>query len=550
VPDPTFPTADHAPVEIEHLVQTIKAEAARLQPDAVGGVQPSPARAIAPLQSAANANAFAAPDPSEAVLRRIEHAQGSLRWPERFSQFPFSLSQKLQDVVLRAHGFLFKKQKVVNLDLLAALSEVTVLLRAQAHNNLTQQQQYETLQQQVDHQTVDCLGQANQLTAQLAQGQDLRHQELTEWLTNLDVRLADLEKRLRGAPTGQDPREEWLNNLTQGQTQLQTWLNHLQSRLTQTEDTLQALNYLAESQTRLEQQQSALREQLVKETSHLRESLSQQFRLSNLLLENSYRTPREESNLLSPNSSALTERTTNLPMQSLSDHHLDAFYAAFEDKFRGSREDITQRLQVYLPRLEDVRQDLLDFQILDLGTGRGEWLELLRSSGYTAVGVDSNQIMAERCRARGLEVVEADAIAYLAELPDQSMGVITGFHIIEHLPFQGLIRLFQEAIRVLCPGGLIIFETPNADNILVGASSFYSDPTHQSPLISSTVRFIAEFVGFESAEILNLHPYPDQSRLTGSPLADRFSDYFYGPQDYAILARRGQRKLQPEEQKA
>ena len=216
-------------------------------------------------------------------------------------------------------------------------------------------------------------------------------------------------------------------------------------------------------------------------------------------------------------------------------HLLDSFYLAFEDRFRGSREDIVNRLKIYLPLIEEAKVGIADNSILDLGCGRGEWLELLQNSGYIARGIDINRVMLEQCRSRGLEVMESDAIAYLQSLPDSSFGAITGFHIIEHLPFEKLIKLLTETIRVLKPKGLVIFETPNPENILVGSHNFYMDPTHRNPLPPLLTKFILENAGFAHLKIINLHPYPDSLKVNGSEISEQFNRYFYGPQDYAVV---------------
>lgn len=216
-------------------------------------------------------------------------------------------------------------------------------------------------------------------------------------------------------------------------------------------------------------------------------------------------------------------------------HLLDSFYTAFEEKFRGSYEDIVDRLKVHLPLVEEARVGKTESPVLDIGCGRGEWIELLQKSGYVAQGLDVNSITIEECRNKGLNVIESDAIAYLQSLPEKSIGALTGFHIIEHLPFEILIKLFDEAVRVLVPGGLVIFETPNPQNVMVGSNTFYLDPTHRNPLPSPMIKFMAESRGLGQVRIIDLHPSPENLRLTGSDVAERFSDYFYGPQDYAVV---------------
>jgi SAM-dependent methyltransferase len=172
--------------------------------------------------------------------------------------------------------------------------------------------------------------------------------------------------------------------------------------------------------------------------------------------------------------------------------------------------------------------------IVDLGCGRGEWLELLKEEGYGAVGIDTNTVLLDRCRARGLEVVESDALRYLRGLPDNSLSAITGFHIIEHLEIEVLMKLLDEIVRALHPGGMVIFETPNPENVLVGSNYFYFDPTHRNPLPSLLMNFLLTSRGLHRIEVINLHAW-DQARISGKhALTARFNELFYGPMDYAI----------------
>jgi 2-polyprenyl-3-methyl-5-hydroxy-6-metoxy-1,4-benzoquinol methylase len=218
-------------------------------------------------------------------------------------------------------------------------------------------------------------------------------------------------------------------------------------------------------------------------------------------------------------------------------HILDALYVSFEDLFRGTREEIKARLHVYLPLIKEAKTDTDRMPIVDLGCGRGEWLEVLQEEGMRARGVDRNRVLLEECRQRGLEVVESDVLAYLQSLPEMSLGAVTGFHIVEHLPFEVMIALLDETMRVLKPGGMAIFETPNPENVLVGTYAFYLDPTHRNPLPSPMMKFLAEARGLCRVEILNLHPQPEAVRVAenGLDVAKRFNDHFYGPQDYAIV---------------
>jgi O-antigen chain-terminating methyltransferase len=213
---------------------------------------------------------------------------------------------------------------------------------------------------------------------------------------------------------------------------------------------------------------------------------------------------------------------------------LDAFYTAFEAAFRGGRDEIRQRLAVYLERLEPLRGT--GKPILDLGCGRGEWLELLGEAKVPAYGVDLNLVNVARGGEAGLDVRHEDALVHLRSLSEGSLAAVTAFHLIEHLPFETLAELVDEARRVLVAKGLLILETPNPENLQVATCTFRNDPTHRQPIPPAVARFLVENRGFGQVEILRLHPFPEADRLTErSELARRFNDFLYGPQDYAVI---------------
>lgn len=217
------------------------------------------------------------------------------------------------------------------------------------------------------------------------------------------------------------------------------------------------------------------------------------------------------------------------------EHLLDALYASFEDQFRGSREEIKQRLSVYLPILKDaeVRED-----VLDIGCGRGEWLELLRDEGVRSRGVDYNRVFVEQCRQISLDVTEEDALVHLRAVPDGSLSVVTSFHLVEHLPFEILVKLLDESIRTLKSGGLLILETPNPENFVVGSYSFYADPTHRNPIPSPTLQFLLEARGLCDIKVMNLRPL-EAARIEGeTEIIKRFNEYFCSAPDYGIIGRK------------
>lgn len=216
----------------------------------------------------------------------------------------------------------------------------------------------------------------------------------------------------------------------------------------------------------------------------------------------------------------------------------DGSHPGLEDAVRGSREEIRKRVAVYLPYLrEGAGPGRLP--ILDLGCGRGELLELLREEALPASGVDSSHAAVEQCRARGLDAAEADAFDALGKVADGSLGGLTGIHFVEHLPPALLFKLVDEARRVLHPGGVLILETPNPQNVLVGASDFYLDPTRRNPIHPRTLEYLVEAREMVRVETLMLHADPPENRLPeDSPLARTLNDHFYGPRDFAVVGRR------------
>jgi O-antigen chain-terminating methyltransferase len=221
-------------------------------------------------------------------------------------------------------------------------------------------------------------------------------------------------------------------------------------------------------------------------------------------------------------------------------------YKAFEDLHRGSHELIKSRLGVYLPFVEVIKSIYPPapssstatpaIEALDLGCGRGEWLELLKENGVSAEGIDLDDDMLSACRVQGLKVATGDAVAYLQTLPNNSRSVISGFHIAEHLSLEDLKIVVEESLRVLKPAGLLILEVPNTENLVVGTSSFYLDPTHQRPLPSQLLTFLTDYFGFARSKLLRLQePAPLRDELTPVSLFNVLSAV---SPDYAVIAQK------------
>ena len=193
---------------------------------------------------------------------------------------------------------------------------------------------------------------------------------------------------------------------------------------------------------------------------------------------------------------------------------LDAFkYLGFEDEFRGSPEAIRSRLADYVPMFAGAGD------VVDLGCGRGEFLDLLRAGGLSARGVDLNHEMAETSRARGFDVAEQDALGFLRDRPDASIGGLFAAQVVEHLEPAYLMRLIETAFHKLRPGGVIVLETINAACWLAFFESYIRDLTHVRPIHPETLQYLLRASGFHDVRIEFRPPEAEAERLdTASPV--------------------------------
>ena len=231
-------------------------------------------------------------------------------------------------------------------------------------------------------------------------------------------------------------------------------------------------------------------------------------------------------------------------------HVMDYNYFLFEDRFRGKQEEIKRKFEEYLP----VFRGSVD--VLDIGCGRGEFLELLQAEGIKAIGIDDNEDMISTCKEKKLNVKKIDAIAYLDSIEDNSLGGIFGSHIIEHFKPEVLIDFIKICYFKLNKGGGIAFETPNPLSIIVSAINFHLDPSHIKPVHPETIKFLLEVNGFTSVEIKYLSPYPDEAKLQTiayeqseessetipvdlmNKNIEKLNKLLYGYQDYAVIGKK------------
>ena len=225
---------------------------------------------------------------------------------------------------------------------------------------------------------------------------------------------------------------------------------------------------------------------------------------------------------------------------------LDAYrYVGFEDQFRGSRDEIRQRQADYLPAFAGASD------VLDAGCGRGEFLDLLGAHHITARGIDANHEMVEACRARGLDVVEADAAAYLTGLPDEALGGLFAAQVVEHMPPAYLVRFLELAFEKLRPGSPLVLETLNPACWAAFFDAYIRDITHAWPLHPETLRYLVLAAGFSEARIELREPMPEAERLEPLPAGgdpavrgafdrnvEKLNARLFSYRDYAIVAKR------------
>jgi O-antigen chain-terminating methyltransferase len=224
----------------------------------------------------------------------------------------------------------------------------------------------------------------------------------------------------------------------------------------------------------------------------------------------------------------------------------DSAYTAFENRYRGTREEIRERLLGYVERLRD------QAPVADLGCGRGELLDLLRQAGIEAVGVEGNAEAARACGNLGLDVVHGDLVQFLAARDAASLGAVVAIQVAEHLPPPVLQTLLREAHRVLKPEGLLMLETVNPRSVVGFLEVYNRDLTHERPLHPDTLSFLAAAAGFSDVRVELRSPVDETDRLQPVP-ADglpertaialnenvaRLNGLLYGPREYVLLARR------------
>lgn len=216
-------------------------------------------------------------------------------------------------------------------------------------------------------------------------------------------------------------------------------------------------------------------------------------------------------------------------------------YFDFENHFRGAQESIKENQKQYLQYFSE------DGFIVDVGCGRGEFLQLLRESGREAIGVDIYQEYVDYCQMNGLNVVQGDGIRFLSCLENQVDGIFVG-QVVEHLKLEQLVELCNISYEKLNSGGCAIFETPNPTSLSIYTNAFYMDPSHVKPVHPLTLQYFLQNAGYDDVQIV----YTETSKVKVNipkidvgeasqefnSAMDRIGQMLFGSQDYAIIARK------------
>ena len=206
-------------------------------------------------------------------------------------------------------------------------------------------------------------------------------------------------------------------------------------------------------------------------------------------------------------------------------------YARFAERFRGSEDYVKKGQRFYLPYFTGRRE------VLDIGCGRGEFLELMRDAGVPARGIDLSRESVEVCRRKGLQADAADLYTHLADLPEASLDGIFSAQVVEHLPPERLPDMIRLAASRLERDGVLAIETPNPECLAIFASHFYLDPTHARPVPHALLSFYMEEYGLGGIEVHRLSPaIESMPALAGLP--EDFREAFFGGLDYAIVGRK------------
>ena len=369
--------------------------------------------------------------------------------------------------------------------------------------------------------SLEALAETNRALAALA----VRHRELHGELDR--VRQGEMAVLLREARELKDVRTHWAewregfeNRRAASEIHLLRTVSELQGAF-QHRVTIQDQNYRDSMMAQHREFTAALDRAKVDVQNRLWEDLEHIRREYEKLIHNELKVARQKMT----NSAAAPASASPIETPI----HVD--WMRFAESFRGPEEDIRDRQRHYVLRFGG------SGPVLDIGCGRGEFLEAARDAGLAASGIDLSGDCVALCRGKGLDAHKAELFAYLDSLADQSLGGIYCAQVVEHLDphrLPDLIALFAKKLRA---GGLAIIETPNPECLAIFATHFYLDPSHTRPVPARLLGFYMEEAGFGRLEVERLSPAVE-SMPALAHLPKEFREQFFGGLDYVIFGRK------------
>ncbi|MFN7939032.1 MAG: class I SAM-dependent methyltransferase [Bryobacteraceae bacterium] len=384
---------------------------------------------------------------------------------------------------------------------------------------------------------IESVNQSNQAVTTLAAQMDRRFEDLRTELRADSARLAEASSLLTAEARElkdvrlhwSEWRQHWEHKLSVNEIQFLRSVADLQTAF-QHRATLMESNFrdLAASQHRdftvaLDQARLDIQERLWGEMEKARLQVEK-------VIHNELRTLRQRVQTMPlPGVPAAGAAQTLPGQQSIGFDEPPIDYLRFSDRFRGNEDYVRAQQRRYLPVFRGCSE------VLDIGCGRGEFLELLRDEGLLVKGIDSNAELVSICRSKGLYAEQADLFHYLGELDEASLDGIFCAQVVEHLPPERLPEFLSLAAAALRPRGKIVLETPNPECLAIFASHFYLDPTHQRPIPAHLLVFFLEEAGFGGIKVDSINP-AEETMPSVAALPEEFRKVFFGGLDYAVVA--------------
>jgi SAM-dependent methyltransferase len=470
--------------ELAAIVQEIRDRVRRQHPDGRAGALQVPLPDLLPI--------LHAKDAAEAKVAAI----GSVN--PRPPGFANNLIQGTKRRVARALQWFVRDQVDFNRSMLGVVDALLNALNEQNRVTVALAQRLEEMQASAEQRVAEALAESARIRAEARELTDVR----THWYTW---------------------RLEWEQKLVQNEAILLRSVADLQAGFQHRLALLEAGHRELVSQQHanfaqaLDKRSHEMQEQVWKGLAELRQ-LYQELRLEH------ERHIRGQFQMLQVRAAKPEVASSTSPAQS----PIPIDYRRFAARFRGSEESIRERMRWYVPLFRE------HSPVLDLGCGRGEFLQLLGEAGIQGRGVDLD---VEAARDKGLDVVEGDFFRHLESLPDASLGGIFCSQVVEHLEPARVPALISLAASKLRSGGLLAIETPDPASLAIFATHFYIDPTHTRPVPSALAAFYMEEAGFGAINVHRLAP-AIEAIPSLSALPDDLREALFGGLDYAIVGYR------------